>query len=545
MTHEWESMPEETVLDFWKRQLTIHAEKRLAQYYTRLEDGTETYKTLTYEQFDRITTNLACESKPMFKDNTYIGYINNHSIDYLITYVSFLKMNSILVCLSTKNSAAANASLLQSVNTTTLLAVPSYSTMAHDTSAILRNGRVTIVNPYDIDAMINKPLNSDAEEILRITTQKSIYDTTLILHSSGSTGNPKIIYLDSRVFLHSRGMLKVSEKDCGFNVLGDQPNILFYYMPLFHMSGQIFITNAIFTGSNVVFMEPKVSCVKRIFTAMKDTKCDIALLPPLIMKQLLYHADEINDWSVLQNLKVIAHGGAILKKETEETYREKHINICSFYAGTEMGIVLTENFALNGPNKHYLKPLSTMKQYCLWEDYAPDPRLKQLIIRHDCPTLSISVKRRENGNYETNDLFLEDKLNPGHYTYVSRTEDTLVLNTASKVNPLPIEIAIRECPIINECLVFGMGYPCIGVLVKLSEDAHLKYSVDEIQDIVYSAVDKANTFALEYTVIKKSMIKILSANETFPMTDKYTVKRKLGYIQYKNTIEALYEQPSV
>ncbi|KAI7863278.1 hypothetical protein BDF14DRAFT_1745587 [Spinellus fusiger] len=519
MTRELESIPEENLLEYWKRYLAIHAEKRLAQYFTRLEDGTETYKTLTYEQFDRITTNLACEWKPMFKDNTHIGYINDHTIDYLITYVSILKMNSILVCLSTRNSAAANASLLQNVNTTTLLAVPSYSTMAYDTSAILGNCKVTIVNPYDIDTMVENPLNPNAEEILKETTRRDAKETTLVLH-------------------------RISEKDSGFNVLGDQPITYFLYTPLFHTSGHFTIIGEITAGSILVFMEPGVFCVKKIFAALKANKRDIVTFSPLIIEQLLNYSNEIGDWSVLQSLKLIVHGGASLNREISETCREKRINICSFYGGTEMGVSMTESMALDSPNKYYLRPLSTMKQYCLWENFGSTD-LKQLIIRHDCPTLSNSAKRREDGNYETNDLFLEDELNPGHYTYVSRTEDTLVLNTASKVNPLPIETVIRECPIINECLVFGMGYPCIGVLVKLSEDAHLKYSVDEIQDIVYSAVDKANTFALEYTVIKKSMIKILSANETFPMTDKNTVKRKLGYIQYKNTIETLYEQDDV
>ncbi|KAI7863275.1 hypothetical protein BDF14DRAFT_1959255 [Spinellus fusiger] len=545
MTRELESIPEENLLEYWKRYLAIHAEKRLAQYFTRLEDGTETYKTLTYEQFDRITTNLACEWKPMFKDNTHIGYINDHTIDYLITYVSILKMNSILVCLSTRNSAAANASLLQNVNTTTLLAVPSYSTMAYDTSAILGNCKVTIVNPYDIDTMVENPLNPNAEEILKETTRRDAKETTLVLHSSGSTGTPKSIHMNSQGFLYAKSLIRTSEKDGGFNILGDQPNTYLYCSALFHMSGHSSIVGAIISGSCMVFMEPGTYSLKNIIITIQDTKCDIASLSPLALEQFIHYLNETGKWSVFQSLKLIVHGGASLKNEISEIYREKHINIFSVYGGTEMGVPMTESMVLDSPNKYYLRPLSTMKQYCLWEDYAPDPRLKQLIVRHDCPTLSNSAKRREDGNYETNDLFLEDELNPGHYTYVSRTEDTLVLNTASKVNPLPIETVIRECPIINECLVFGMGYPCIGVLVKLSEDAHLKYSVDEIQDIVYSAVDKANTFALEYTVIKKSMIKILSANETFPMTDKNTVKRKLGYIQYKNTIEALYEQSSV
>ncbi|KAI7863277.1 hypothetical protein BDF14DRAFT_1384735 [Spinellus fusiger] len=513
---ESESIPEETLLEYWKKQLTIHAEKRLAQYYTRLEDGTETYKTLTYEQFDRITTNLACEWKPIFKDNTYIGYINDHTIDYLITYITALKMGLVLVCLSTKNSAIINANILQSSNTTTLLVIPNYSAVAHDTSAILGNCKIITVNPCDVNAMIEKPLNPNSEDVLRRFTKKDAKETTLVLHSSGSTGIPKTIYMNSKNLLHLASIIKVSEKDCESNVLGDQPSIYFFHTPIFHM----------------------------IFTVLKDSKCDITLFPPLIMEKLLYYTNEINDWPVLQNIKLIAYGGASLRREIAEAYGEKRINICSCYGGTEIGVLLTENLALDSPNKYYLRPLSTMKQYCLWENFGSTD-LKQLIIRHDCPTLSNSAKRREDGNYETNDLFLEDELNPGHYTYVSRTEDTLVLNTASKVNPLPIETVIRECPIINECLVFGMGYPCIGVLVKLSEDAHLKYSVDEIQDIVYSAVDKANTFALEYTVIKKSMIKILSANETLPMTGKNTLIRKLGYIQYKNTIEALYEQSSV
>ncbi|KAI7863311.1 hypothetical protein BDF14DRAFT_1959219 [Spinellus fusiger] len=483
MTHEWETITEENLLEFWKRQLTTHAEKRLAQYFTRLKDGTETYKTLTYEQFDRITTNLACEWKPMLKDNTYIGYINNHSIDYLITYISILKMNSILVCLSTRNSAAVNARLLQSVDTTTLLAASSHSTMAYDTSAILGNSKVIILDPYDIDAMVETPLNPNAEEMLKETTRRDSKETTLVLHSSGSTGTPKIVCMNSQTILYFGSIVSVIDKECGANVLGDKPNTYLYCSALFHISGHFNITDVALTGSSVVFMEPGSYSIEIMIKTIKDIGCDIASVSPSVLIHFFHYLNENDNWSELQSLRSIVHGSASIKREIAEKYREKHINICSIYGGTEMGVPMTESMELDSPYKYHLRPLSKMKQYCLWEDYALDPRLKQLIIRHDCPTLSNSAKRREDGNYETNDLFLEDELNPGHYTYVSRTEDTLVLNTASKVNPLPIEATITECPIINECLIFGMGYPCIGVLVELSEDAHLKYSVDEIQNI--------------------------------------------------------------
>ncbi|KAI7862527.1 hypothetical protein BDF14DRAFT_1854204, partial [Spinellus fusiger] len=450
-------------------------------------------------------------------------------------------MNSILVCLSTGNSAAANASLLQSVNTTTLLAVPSYSTMAHNTSAILGNCKVTILNPYDIDTMVETPLNPNAEEILKETTRRDAKETTLVLHSSGSTGTPKSIYMSSQSMLYLGCIVSLSDKDCGLNLLGDKPNTYLYNLALFHSSGHLNIIGAVSKGGNVVFMDPASSTLKTLIKTIKDTGCDVLSFSPSTLRQLIHYLDETDDWSVLQNQKAIVHGGASIKREVAEKYREKHINICSLYGGTEMGMSLTEDMAPNSPNKYYLRPLSKMKQYCLWEDYAPDPSLKQLIIQHDCPTLSISTKRREDGNYETNDLFLEDELNPGHYTYVSRAEDTLVLSTAAKVNPLPIEAIINESPIINECVVFGMGYPCIGVLVELSKDAHNKYSIDEIEDIVYLAVDKANLVALKYTAIDKSMIKILPSNETLPRTGKNTVKRKLSYIQYTNVIDALYK----
>ncbi|KAI7869035.1 hypothetical protein BDF14DRAFT_1787307 [Spinellus fusiger] len=515
-----QSLPEEDLLSYWKRQLTTHAEKRFAQYYEKLNDGTEIYKTLTYEQFDRITTNLACEWKEMFKDTQYIGYINFHSIDYMITYIAILKMGLTLVCLSTKNSSAANASVLKSGNVTTLLTVPSYNKMAYDTADILSNCKVIIANHHDIDAMIEQPLNTNAEDILQVIP-KSLDDTILVLHSSGSTGSPKIIYLNSRVFMNSIEIFQVSEKDSGFDVFGNKPNTFFYYTALFHMSGQILINMIILNGGSIVFMEPKVICTKKIFAAIRDSKCDVTIFSPLTMEQLLHYTSESGEWSVLQNQKAMIHAGASMKREVSDLFTKNRVNICSYYGSTELGGFMTENLAINGPNKYYLKPLSIISQYYF-------------------SSLSISAKRREDGNFETGDLFLEDASNPGHYTYFSRTGDILVLNSASKVNPIPIESIIRQSPVINHALVFGEGHPYIGVLVELSNEARTKYSDNEIQDLVHSAVDEANASALEYTVIKKSMIKILSTDENLPTTDKNTVMRNLGYVQYKKIIDDIY-----
>ncbi|KAI7863285.1 hypothetical protein BDF14DRAFT_1845667 [Spinellus fusiger] len=481
----------------------------------------------------------------MFKDNTYIGYINDHTIDYLITYVTLLKIGLVLVCLSTKNTAAMNAYILQSVNATVLLATPSYSTIAHDTSTALNNCQVTIVHLYDIDAIINRPTNPKAAEILKETIRKDIDETIVVLHSTGSTGTPKPIRMNSQNILHTKMMINTSEQNFSMAAPDAKPNVFLYCLSLFHISGHTSIISVILSGDSVVFMKPKISCVKEIYAAMKTSKCNVTSFSPLIMEQLLRYTNEINDWSVLQRQRLMIYVGTSLKEEIVNAFRKKQVNTCSMYGSTEAGTLLTGDLSPLSLNKSSLIELAAVKQYCLWETYAPDPRLKHLVIRHDCSSLSISAKRRENGDFNTNDLFMEDITNPGHYLYFSRIEDIVVVNTGYKINPIPIEDTIRQCPIINQCLVFGEGYPCIGILIEVSKEAYLKYSIEEIQYTVYSTIDKANQSAMDFTVIKRSMVKILSENETLPKTDKNTVMRKIGCGRYKSIIDAIYRMNSV
>jgi long-subunit acyl-CoA synthetase (AMP-forming) len=126
--------------------------------------------------------------------------------------------------------------------------------------------------------------------------------------------------------------------------------------------------------------------------------------------------------------------------------------------------------------------MESAKPYVRWEPVKDEPKQRSLIIRGNCPALATGISNRPDGDYDTNDLFMEVSEGADHWRYLGRKDDTLAMKNGEKTNPVPMEAAIRAAPIVKLCTVIGEGRECTGSLIELDQDHAFSYTPQEMTE---------------------------------------------------------------
>ncbi|KAI9030910.1 hypothetical protein CLU79DRAFT_884029 [Phycomyces nitens] len=530
---------EPSYIDFWKKTARLHANKVLVRYYSTDDDGSELYKTLTYEQVDRISTNLAFEWIQNLHNVTTVGFISDHSPFYLISMLAIMKLGVVFLSLSPRNSADSDASLLKATSTRFIITSKKYENIARGAANQIKGCRVFVYPDFDLDKLSKLPLISQtkfADNICAQTPESII----LIGHSSGTTGFPKPISMSNRFMINVIQSLRIGINDTNPNIEYLSSDVILPCTPLFHSFSLFAVFNVFLVGASVVFMKQLPPSVQELVFAIKANKCTFMTVPPLILEQVLAYCKENNDFSPLQQLKLTIFGGAPLKQEVGSFCESSNIIIRNSYGATEIGSFMMGDLAPNTIHWNTLRPLLPLREYCIWETYFADPTLVHLVVKSGCPSLAQGVSNREDGTYATRDLFKETPPNSGYYSYYGRMDDTLIMKNGEKTNPLPIEATIRQCSLVSQCVVIGEDRQCVAVLIELPAETPREYTHINIMEIVYPYILEANKSAPTHSKIFKQMIYILPLKKSLPSTAKGTVIRKHAYNEYKEEIERLY-----
>ncbi|KAI9031705.1 hypothetical protein CLU79DRAFT_694195 [Phycomyces nitens] len=532
---------EQSFIRYWTKQSTLYADKVFVRYAASDQKNLGTYRNLSYEKVDRISTNLACKLSQSLQGVKSVGVIGDNSIFYLLTILAIMKLDILFVALSPRNPPSAVAKILKQSDTDFIFTWQKYTDLAENASKEIGNCRIFTIEPADIDILSDQNVNPLANKIIPLPCKSDSEKAVMAIHSSGTTGFPKLNFLSNRYLINMSLFFKARLANTHPDIPYNSSSVFLSSTPLFHLFGLISVFSNISTGGSAVFMKSLHPSMKEIMFALKHNKCTIAAFPPLIIEHLLDFCKQEGDFSPLQELDLALYGGAPLSQETGNFFKTEGIHPCSIYGSTEIGPFLSSSMNPSVNEWSTLVVHSTTENYCIWEPYQDEPGLYHLIVREGSPYSANNISNRIDGHYSTNDIFKETEPNSGRYIYYGRMDDTLIMENGEKTNALTMEATIRQCPIISQCIIFGQGRQCTGVLIELSSDECQKYASEEIVDLVYSAVQKANINAPSHSTILSQMIKILPLNMGLPTTDKKTVSRKKANEQYKDMIEKLYD----
>lgn len=143
----------------------------------------------------------------------------------------------------------------------------------------------------------------------------------------------------------------------------------------------------------------------------------------------------------------------------------------------------------------------------------------------------------DDGSYATSDIFLPHPSREGAYKFVGRLDDTLVMVSGEKTNPVPIELTLKgESPYIAEAIIFGSGRSHIGALI-LPTDLGSELSEREMWEKIKPVIEKANGEAPSHSQLMPEMLIFLPPGTTIPRADKASIIRPKCYKLFEGVIE--------
>lgn len=417
--------------------------------------------------------------------------------------------------LSTRLPAPAVVRLLELADCNTLLTTSHFDSVLKDVKA----ERGTLVlemlkheEYYGVEApSFERSYNPEKEAVKNI----------VIIHSSGSTGLPKPIYLTNRSCI------------AAFSTNLDRKALM--TQPLFHSFGFYETFRSIYSGKPMYYFNYAFPLTKQNITAtLEAVKPDLLFCVPYVLKLLGESEEGIES---LARIDLVMYGGSACPDDLGDMLVKNGVNLVANYGATETGRLSTSVRPAGDHAWNYLRLLPQVKKYVLMDEIAPgifecvalDGLKSKNTINSDDPPRS----------FRTRDLFMRHPTNPDFWRFVSRLDDRLTLVNGEKVLPIPIEGRIRQEGLVKEAVVFGDGKSLPGVLIIKAGSASELPDADFLERI-WPAVEDANSRAESFSRIPKELIVVLPADVSYAKTDKGTFIRAQVYLQFKDLIEAAY-----
>jgi thioester reductase-like protein len=354
--------------------------------------------------------------------------------------------------------------------------------------------------------------------------------TAWILHSSGSTGFPKPIFLtNSKVLANFR-------KSFGFRA--------FNVSPLFHSHALMQLGRAFYTRATLYLGNHSLPVTyQNLCDALQVAQPQQISAVPYVIKLL---AEKPEGVQLLAKAKLVLYGGSSFPDNLGNLLVSQGVNLVGNYGTTETGQIMTSFRQPGDTDWQHMRLRRPISDHILMDEISPG--LFECVALDGLPSKGPSnskppfSEKNPEHSFRTADLFLRhpdtDKSN--YYKYISRLDDRITLVNGEKVLPIPIEGRIREEELVRECVVFGIQRTVPGALIFRAADKAPHLSDGQFLEVIWPAVEAANARAETFSHIPKELVVVKNADVVYPRTDKGTIIRRQVYQQFAQDIEAAY-----
>ncbi|KAM0194377.1 hypothetical protein ACHAPQ_008329 [Fusarium lateritium] len=452
---------------------------------------------------------------PTLEKAPVVGMLGQSGIHVVIQIIALNRLGYAAFLISTRLASLAITQLLDLASCNVILSTPNFHPVLKE---VQQNRQLEILpllqnaDLYDHDApRFARDYNPDAES----------RKVAVIIHSSGSTGLPKPIFLTnascvgaSAVHMNMRGFLT---------------------SPLFHSHGFYETFRAIYSGKPIYFTNYGLPLTREIVLAqLRATKPEIFHCVPYVIK-LLAESDE--GIQILADMKQVLYAGSGCPDDLGDRLVERGVNLCGNYGATETGRLATSARPEGDKAWNYIRVLPPAEPYTMFDEVAPG--LFECVALDGLPSKSTINSDNPPGSFRTRDLFTQHPTRPTLWKFACRLDDRFTLINGEKVLPIPIEGRIRQEEIVKEAIVFGDGKTYPGILI-VKADRAADMPDDEFLEAIWPSVEDANSRAESFSRIPKELVLIVPADVAYPRTDKGTFIRVPTYRQFEKEIEAAY-----
>lgn len=347
---------------------------------------------------------------------------------------------------------------------------------------------------------------------------------SLILHSSGTTGLPKPIYLCERYLLGYAACHELGQNDV------DWRN--FSTLPLYHGFGLLSPCLTLSVGMTCCFPPATIiPAARSTIQLLQFFGAKSLMTVPSIVDDILSlaGADARSTTDLLKSLKFLAVGGGSMAIEKSSQLVQNGIKLLNHYGVTEIGAIAP--IFCPGPDydSKYLRLREDLNLQLRQIPGSSSYRLVCTPVGWDC---EFEVKDEMERNQHSDRMEVR---------ILGRTDDLIVLKSGEKVMPRSLETALVNDPAIRTAVCVGSGYFEIVVLIEPSSAA--PDDTRAIRRNVWELISKLNpTLDQHGRVSSEKSIIIKDPRKPFPVSDKGSIMRREVMELFNKEIDAAYSE---
>ena len=441
---------------------------------------------------------------------------------YMITFFALARLGYTMLCLSPRLVPIACAKLIEETGAFAIIPgkTAQLATLASQTQELQPVEAIHMIGRDDFDKPPSDEPRFQRENIER---EAEMHWALAILHSSGSTGLPKPIYIP-----HKRFMMKIPPPE---------GQVEFNTFPFFHGYGSWAIVNAMMARKTVHMNNPNLPLTAGyVIEVLEHLRPDVLHVVPYTLELL---AGSERGVDAIKKCKRVVFSGSGCPDDLGNDLVNKGIRLESLWGATEMGMLGSSfNRPVEDKTWDYIRIPPPVAKF-IWMKPLGDGTC-ECVYLHGLPALVVSNSNDPPKSFHSKDVFVKHP-NMDAWKYIDRLDDRLTLTNGEKVLPVPMEGRIRQDPMIKECCIFGAGRPAPGILIFRNEGSKEMPDEDFI-DAVWPTVQHANSHAESFSQISKETIVPISADIDYPKTDKESIKRAQIYRVFTKDIEAVYKK---
>lgn len=462
------------------------------------------------------------QTKSSYDTPPIIALLGPTDLAYIITFFALARLGYTSLCLSPRLAPNACEKLIKETNAIAIIPgnAAQIASLVANIQELVKLEIIALISREDFDKPASREPQFQRPHVNR-TAEKEW--NLGILHSSGSTGLPKPIFLP-----HRRVLMKIPVP---------KEQMEFTTFPFFHGYGNWVVIHGMMDRKTVYVYNANLPVTADyVINVLHHVRPDTLHVVPYTLELL---AQSERGISAMKGCKRVVFSGSGAPDDLGNELVAKGVNVETLWGATEIGMLGTSfKRPLGDDLWDYIRIPPPVAKY-IWMKPLGDDTF-ECIYLHGLEALVSSNSDDPPKSFHSKDIFVKHpKLNA--WKHIGRLDDRLTLINGEKVLPIPMEGRLRQDPLIRECCVFGAGRSIPGILVFRNNDSR-HMSDGDFVDAIWPTVQRVNTHAESFSQISKETIVPLGADVDYPKTDKESIKRSQIYFVFAKDMETMYEK---